>query len=287
MKIKLTTASLLLLFVALFSLSNRNGRATQANRGNTGAPGDETNANGTPRTCNFCHSASNISSNVTIRLINTAGDTVSSYLPGQAYTALVRVNGAGPAQGYAFQMIALRNADTTDIDGFLDQGTNNYKLATITNGRTYAEHDNISNTDAFAVQWIAPAAGAGNVTFYAAGNAVNRNGTSSGDGASITTLQVTESPVSGTEAATGAVASLRVFPNPVAHSAQIELNLRRAGNYQLQVFDQHGRRLYFSDTYFPEGRQQWTLPSEKWQPGLYVTEITDGRERMAVKVVKI
>ena len=286
MKIKLTTASLLLLFVALFSLSNRNGRAAQANRGNTGAPGDETNANGTPRTCGFCHSASNISSNVTIRLINTAGDTVSSYLPGQAYTALVRVNGAGPAQGYAFQMIALRNADTTDIDGFLDQGTNNYKLATITNGRTYAEHDNISNTDAFAVQWIAPAAGAGNVTFYAAGNAVNRNGTSTGDGTSITALQVTESPVSSTSDIAETISAVRVFPNPAASSAQIDFQLLRAGNYQIQVFDQQGKRVYLVDTNLPEGRQQWALSCGDWQPGLYIAEISNGRERVAVKVVK-
>ena len=286
MNIKFTTALLLLLFAAGISLSNKNGRAAQAGKGNTGAPGDETNTDGTARTCGFCHTSTSISSTVSIRLINSAGDTVSNYLPGQQYTALVRVNGAGMVNGYAFQMIALRNADTTDLDGFLDQGTNNYKLSTIANGRTYAEHDNISNTDGFAVRWIAPPAGTGPVTFYAAGNAVNRNGTSTGDGASITAVQIPESPVSGIAESTGAIAEMKVFPNPIAQTAQIEINPRKAGNYRLQIFDQQGQRVYSMDAFMPEGRQYHAIPSENWQPGLYIIEISDGQERIALKAVK-
>ena len=286
MNIKFTTALLLLLFAAGISLSNKNGRAAQAGKGNTGAPGDETNTDGTARTCGFCHTSTSISSTVSIRLINSAGDTVSNYLPGQQYTALVRVNGAGMVNGYAFQMIALRNADTTDLDGFLDQGTNNYKLSTIANGRTYAEHDNISNTDGFAVRWIAPPAGTGPVTFYAAGNAVNRNGTSTGDGASITAVQIPESPVSGIAESTGAIAAMKVFPNPIAQTAQIEINPRKAGNYRLQIFDQQGQRVYSMDAFMPEGRQYHAIPSENWQPGLYIIEISDGQERIALKAVK-
>ncbi len=286
MNIKFTTALLLLLFAAGISLSNKNGRAAQAGKGNTGAPGDETNTNGTARTCGFCHTSTNISSTVSIRLINAAGDTVSNYLPGQQYTALVRVNGAGMVNGYAFQMIALRNADTTDLDGFLDQGTNNYKLATIANGRTYAEHDNISNTDGFAVRWVAPPAGTGPVTFYAAGNAVNRNGTSTGDGASIASVQIPESTVSGIAEGADAIASVKVFPNPIAQSAQLEINPRKAGNYRLQVLDQQGRRIYFTETFLPEGRQYHAIPSESWQTGIYVFEISAGRERIALKAVK-
>ncbi len=65
---------------------------------------------------------------------------------------------------------------------------NNYKIATIPNGRTYAEHDNVSTPNIFNVVWTAPAAGTGNVT-YAAGNAVDKNGLNSGDGSSVTTLK--------------------------------------------------------------------------------------------------
>ena len=286
MNIKFTTALLLLLFAAGISLSNKNGRAAQAGKGNTGAPGDETNTNGTARTCGFCHTSTNISSTVSIRLINAAGDTVTNYLPGQQYTALVRVNGVGMVNGYAFQMIALRNADTTDIDGFLDQGTNNYKLSTIANGRTYAEHDNISNTDGFAVRWVAPPAGTGPVTFYAAGNAVNRNGTSTGDGASIASVLIPENPVSGITENGGAIASAKVFPNPIAQTAQLEINPRQADNYRLQIFNQQGQRVYFADTFLPEGRQYYALPSETWQTGIYLIEISNGRERIALKAVK-
>jgi hypothetical protein len=40
------------------------------------------------------------------------------------------------------------------------------------------------------------------------------------------------------------------------------------------------------DAFMPEGRQYHAIPSENWQPGLYIIEISDGQERIALKAVK-
>jgi hypothetical protein len=180
MKIRLVYLLFLTTLGALVLPASKNGRASQDKTGNTGAPGDDANPNGTPRICTYCHFGA-AAPQVSIRVLDAGGDTVTAYIPGQQYTARVAINtNITTLTGFGFQMIALRDNGNVDLDGFSDPGNNtvnNYKIATIPNGRTYAEHDNVSvNNSQFNVVWTAPAAGTGPVTFYAAGNAVNRNG---------------------------------------------------------------------------------------------------------------
>ncbi|MBK8920692.1 MAG: T9SS type A sorting domain-containing protein [Saprospirales bacterium] len=282
----------LLFFGALLTVvlaANKNGRASEAKKGNTGAPGDETNANGSPRTCTYCHFGA-AGPVVFIHLLNAIGDTVTQYLPGQQYTARVSIqNSNSNLTGYGFQMIALRAADSTDLHGFSDPGNNtvnNYKLATIANGRTYAEHDNVSASTQFNVVWTAPQAGAGSVTFFAAGNAVNRNGTTSGDGASSGMLQIQEGLASATTQAEEHPVRLNVWPNPVAQTARMEIVAEQAEEYRFRVFDCAGRVVWQSARQLPPGRFMLDVPVAGWTPGIYFLEATTGTARRLVKVLK-
>lgn len=283
----------LLFFGALcFSVlpGNKNGRASEAKKGNTGAPGDEANSNGSPRICSYCHFGA-AGPVVFINLLDDKGDTITQYMPGKQYKARVAIDNSNPSlTGYGFQMIALRDADTTDLDGFSDPGNNtvnNYKIATIANGRTYAEHDNISNTKLFDVVWTAPPAGTGPVSFYAAGNAVNRNGTTSGDGAASDVLKINEDISTAAEDQSVRILAWSVWPNPVQESAYLNLELQQAGNYRLLVFNMAGQQVWESVQDFNSGLNRVDLPVASWHPGLYVVKIENKKFSQSLKMLKL
>lgn len=289
MKLRLVYLLFLGILCAIALMGNKNGRAsTPPGAGNTGAPGDET-ANGQPVVCNSCHTHSPITSLLDINVINSNGDTVTQYVPGQQYTARVTVIAVtGNPQGYGFQMIALKDAGNTDLDGFTDTNPNNYKIATVNStGRTYAEHDNVSTPNTFNVKWTAPPVGTGSVTFYAAGNAVNKNGLNTGDGASFSSLQLTEGSISSAQNPDGERIALRVWPNPVATQAHISMHLQQAGEYRVAVFDLSGRLVWETFRQLPIGNNLLHIPMEGWDAGLYFISASGYGIAANVKAIKI
>lgn len=269
-------------------MGNRNGRAASQNRGNTGAPGDETLSN-QPRLCASCHGGGPITASMAIAVLDSAGNSVTQYVPRNNYKAKVTITATGSGlSGYGFQMIALRNNGNVDLDGFSDPGNNNFKIATISNGRTYAEHDNISNSNVFEVPWKAPAAGTGSVTFYAAGNGINRNNNSSGDGAANAKLVLTES---GTVSNNDVESAIRLFglsPNPARSLAQISLATRENGAYQLAVFDAAGR-LAWSGSIVLNTESPTTLPLDvsEWPVGVYIVRLFNEHGSVSKKMMVI
>jgi hypothetical protein len=281
-----TAILLFLAFSALISLGNKNGRASQAQRGNTGAPGDETQG-GQPLTCMGCHNTGPIVASVAIHVLNAAGDTVSQYVPGQAYTARVTINASGPnLQGYGFQMIALRDSDNADLKAFSDVNPNNYKIATIPNGRKYAEHDNISTINTFDVTWTAPPAGTGNVTFYASGNGVNKNGTTSGDGAGVSSKTLSEAGTSLVAEWVEPVACL-ALPNPAQHDFLLRLTPATAGDFAFKAFNMGGQLVWQEQFSLPSGLSEISVPAENWAKGAYVIAIEGSQSTTNVKVLKL
>lgn len=288
MKIRLPLFFLLACIGLLTLFGNKNGRASQSGKGNTGAPGDET-FNGTPYTCAGCHNDGVFNPIISISVLDTGDLAITHYTPGRLYTARVTINASGTNLfGYGFQMIALRDTGNIDLDGFSDVNPNNYKIATISNGRTYAEHANISSSNTFNVRWTAPVAGTGSVTFYAAGNAVNGNGNDNGDGATSTALQLLENITlsDGGDVAQTA-AALRVLPNPVDDMAQIQINLPNAGKYRLAVYQPSGKLQWMTEQNLPSGENTSTLNTENWPSGIYFVTITSPKYSKTVKILKL
>ncbi len=292
MRINNTALLVLGSIFCLALLSNKNGRASSQNKGNTGAPGDELNANGTPKTCVNCHNGGPITATLGVTLLTPNGDTVTAYKPNTDYIVRVDINGTGSTiVGYGFQLIGLRNIDSTDVKGLSDFGgvtANNYKIATISNGRTYAEHSNTSQKDTFNVRWKSPVVGTGAVTFYASGNAVNGNNGTGGDGAAFNKLIMPEEGASGTHhLGNGPAFQLRAFPNPVAYDAQIEAEIPAAGHYTLQILGLDGRPQWEQARYLPAGPQMLDVPMSLLTPGIYWLMVDNGKQRTSVKVLKI
>ncbi|MDO8366114.1 MAG: choice-of-anchor V domain-containing protein [Saprospiraceae bacterium] len=274
------------IFSTLMLLGNKNGRASQSQRGNTGAPGDEMQG-GQVVTCMNCHNQGPILASVAVSVLDSSNNPVTQYVPGQMYTARVTITASGPdLMGYGFQMIGLRDSNNSDLDGFSDMNPNNYKLATIPGGRTYAEHDNISTTNLFNVTWTAPTTGTGSVTLYAAGNGVNANGGTGGDGAGFGSIQLTELSSATTDPA-GRLPKLTVSPNPVQSESTLNLENIEAGHYELSAFDLSGKKVWVSRQDLAEGSATVVLPSSSWLPGVYFLRLLGGNKATSVKVLKL
>lgn len=175
----------------LFS-SNSNGRATQANTGNTGAPGETT-------ICSGCHSGGNFGTiTPTIQVFQQGTTTpVTAYVGGTTYDIRFTVSASmGSPGGYGFQMTCLTSPANNPLGGYSNLGPNvKQKLVTTGTymGRTYVEHNGVGSINQFDMSWTAPAAGTGTVKFYAAGNCVNLSGSTSGDKAASTSFTLPES----------------------------------------------------------------------------------------------
>ena len=168
--------------------ANSNGRATAANAGNTGAPGENT--------CGQCHNGGNYNASVTVQMF-AQGATVptTQFFPGNTYTVKVTVNNAmGNPFGYGFQLTALTDAESSPISGYSSLASNvKQKTITIQNaftGRTYLEHNGVTSNNIFQFSWTAPQTLNEAVTFYASGNVVNGTGSTSGDATNSTSLTI-------------------------------------------------------------------------------------------------
>jgi hypothetical protein len=113
------------------------------------------------------------------------------YTPGQTYTITVFVTSPGRTKFGFSCSPQFPNASTA---GSLIAGTGTAlngsgRYITHTSGGTA---QNGTNSRTWTFQWIAPAAGAGSLTFYAAMNATNSNSSTSGDEIHKSTLVVNE-----------------------------------------------------------------------------------------------
>ena len=188
-------------------LGNSQGRAFDANSGNTGAPGETA-------TCQTCHSSSALQVTLTIAFTDTLGNEVSVYQPDSIYRLTVQMeHKIGVPIAYGFQMVSLDDATQNDAGSWF-QPADNVRLAS--SSRTmhhYAEHKGPSASNVFTTDWIAPPAGTGNVTFYAAGVGANLSGSDQGDGASFDQITIEEATTTSVSAASKT--ALTWYPNPV------------------------------------------------------------------------
>jgi len=150
--------------------------------GHTGAPGEST--------CTNCHVGPTSGGTFTIT-------PPQNYVPGQTYQIVVRhVNPDPSRMRWGFQLTPL--AGTTAAGTLIVTDSLNTQIVGGV-GRDYIEHTGagthagIQNTVAWNFNWTAPATDVGTVTFYAAGNQANGDGTSGGD--RIITATATSQPM--------------------------------------------------------------------------------------------
>ncbi len=157
-------------------------------KSSSGAPASHTGAPGEQSCATVgCHDDNSINSGTASLTIDMGA--VTKYTANQTYPVKIRITDPGVTR-FGFQIVALANSDSTNIGAF--QITDPLRTQMAQNqlqllGRRYVTYtfngtDAISTgTGEWTVNWTAPSANAGPVTFYAAAVSANDDMTDKGD----------------------------------------------------------------------------------------------------------
>ncbi len=271
-------------FVALVGLyflleSKAGGPATQQNLRVTGAPGE-----GTCGDMN-CHTAGSFQPTVSMSLFD-GGNLAIKYEPGKTYTLKI-INSpiSGSPVSYGFQAVAL-NASNAQAgawsNGALPASTQTKTIG----GKSYIEHSEPHPTGVFELPWVAPAAGTGAITFYAASVATNNNLQVTGDGMAKNTLVIQESGVSSTSEASQELATLEVRPNPVADMLNLRITSLVSGPHKIHIYDPTGAMLKTQPVYVQQGQTETSVAVGELAPGLYIVQLCGEGHMAAVQMLK-
>lgn len=188
MRRKILSLSFLVTLISIFIGSiynNGHSNSSGAPNGFTGSPGDAGN------TCavSGCHSGFAVGTKTNVFTSNIPSD---GYVPGTTYTITATVRSSPSRNTFGFQISPQTNA------GALVGTLINTSAATkLTGAGKYLTHTSSGTTGSGGVKswsfnWVAPAAGTGNVTFYGAFNHANGNGGTSGDSIFKSTYVISE-----------------------------------------------------------------------------------------------
>lgn len=187
MKNKKTTILVCLVAsVFLFANYTVKYKTSGAHPGSTGAPGELTCAQ------TGCHTDAQIVPNAVSNNTLVFSGVDSTYIPGATYIVTVQAKGTGTTSKFGFEIVALKNADSTNIGQFAitDIGTIRTQILNHTIGsdiRFSVTHKTAgtpalsANFTKWTFEWTAPATNVGNITFWYAVNCTNNNGQNTGD----------------------------------------------------------------------------------------------------------
>ena len=239
-------------------------------KSSSGAPaGYSGDPAGGTKNCTNCHSgdaqqqAGWITSNI----------PVTGYVPGTTYTITSTATGNGITK-FGFQ-VSPQNSGGTILGTLVNTGDET-KLVSGTNYVTHTTAGNSgSDTKIWTFDWVAPDAGAGEVTFYGAFNLANNNGDTSGDEIKLSTLTVTEDESSAifTHDSNN---SLNIYPNPANAYIVIETAAEmEVSGYH--IYDQSGREVQAGQLTY----RSTTVDIEQLKAGIYFFKVSGDTEQSA------
>jgi len=249
---------------------------------------------GNPSGCT-CHSSSATTGiGVTIEL-DSAGVPTTHYTGGKSYT--VKITGTNntsnnlPLFGFQLGCIKGSAAQTTPTNagtwktpyptnvhyaapvasyyvvGIVEHGT---QLAPISgsggNGTVYSE----------TINWTAPAAGTGTISFWGTLNAVNGDASTGGDNWNVKHIAISEWTLNaGIVSVEENLIHLNIFPNPAKQNITVSCNLNETSEVEINMYGIDGRmvsNLMNSTLTQGEHNQQFEIPTNT-KPGIYLIEL--------------
>lgn len=242
-------------------------------KSSSASPGGKTGSPLDGATCTQCHGgtatmqAGWISSNI----------PVSGYVPGQSYTITATATHTG-ASLFGFELTA-ESASSGKVGGLIATNTSENQLLGNGNAITHTAAGTAAsgNSRSWTFDWMAPSAGTGDVTFYAAFNAANGNGTSSGDVIYTSTLGVQESV--GTGIAMFKPLSRNIYPNPASDVLHLE---GFPVNALIRLYSQDGRMV--RESALQEGNT--SLNINELRPGLYFLQEVGKQDKLQRIIVQ-
>ncbi len=211
-------------------------------------------------------------------------DVVDGYEAGKSYTLKISIEaGMGTPSGYGFQAVSLDDSDG-QLGSWGSLGTG-LQTTTLSN-RSYAEHSSPSANSTFELEWIAPDSGSGDVTFYSAGLASNNNSGATGDGVANSMLTLSEVIIDNVQDLEEHEATLKIFPNPVHETMNLEINTLAAGDFNIYVLDVLGRLVQEVPVNVQIGQQVENIDVSQLQAGMYIVQLVGEGHLTAVQMLK-
>ena len=211
-----------------FDILSPNGRA-----GYTGSPSE--------KLCNDCHSGNALNAPGGSITIECPTLTNWQYVPGTTYTINVTIAKSGISLfGIGFEALTSAGANA----GTLTAGTGTKTLSATVGGnsRNNIVHTGTGNTGTgshtFSFTWKATATNIGNVTFFCAGNAANKDGGETGD--FIYSKSQTVTPLVTGVKEEGLAKQIHIFPNPATDRIQISAIGNQSNALNVSILDMKG-----------------------------------------------
>jgi hypothetical protein len=263
---------------AFVTMSNSAGRAGVGGAGATSASGEGT-------ACQNCHNGGSFGTNVTIKLFEKGTSTeIIEYVPGTVYDAAVQISTTTTPSGFGFQALVLQDSDNSAINAWANNSTTNTQVSTA-NGRQYFEQQGMASDNVMKAEWTAPAAGAGDVSFYLVGNAVNGNGATSSDDVANKKITFSEF-VNSTSKLELLGISLDVFPNPTVDNLFLNINTEDVKDFSINIYDLNGKRLETKNVTVQNGENRFNFDVSAFANGIYFIEINNGEISTSQRFVK-
>lgn len=279
MKFRLIYSALVLLLIMFMFQSNSGGRAASG-EGSTMAPGDGI-------FCSTCHGGGNYNPEINVTLFDpVTEETTTEYIPGKTYKVIVNISASNNPFGYGFQALTLKDSDNTAINNWVTAITQNTALRTISSGRQYFEQNRRLTTNEFEAEWLAPEENTGDITFYLAGNAVNGNGSTSGDSPVANSATFSEKIITSATYFEEEV-SMDLYPNPTFNDLRISLNTSISKVYNIRLLDINGKVWIHKSILSISGTSVEKLDVSALPSGRYIVDITDGTGFLSKKIVKL
>ncbi len=212
-----------------------------------------------------CHGGGSFGTTVAITLLDGT-DTISEYEPGSTYTLQVSIVAEG-AEGYGFQAVALDTADA-GVGSFGAPG-DGIQITNLDN-IDYIEHSERSASSTFEIEWTAPESGAGDIGFFAAGNAVNADFSIGGDDADTASLVLPEAQ----SASLRDIASdleISLAPNPTTDYLKVSWTSEAAVPQKIKLINNMGQALYQQD--INSHIRNLEMSVAQYPPGIYFVQM--------------
>jgi hypothetical protein len=288
MKQKTLILALLGGFVVLSLSSYESGPLANGAGNRTGSAGSSGNCSS-----GGCHASNTTVTVPTITITEGSSSTpVTSYTSGKTYT--VHIGGTCSASGmsrFGFQLSTVLASNTSAQAGTLT-ATGASTAVRTTGSLQIVEHTaSIAGTGsgsswsyATTAQWVAPHFGSGDVKFYLTLNAVNNNGSESGDKPNNAVFTFSESTVgiANISFAQGA----KVYPNPTTGTINVYEENAANGNWDIIVYNLYGSKVYSQQVSVTTGTLSANVNSASWAPGIYQLQIAKDGMQKCIPVIK-
>ena len=201
------------------------------NSSTNGPGGNRTGSPGASGSCGSCHGGGSFFGQNKVGIV-LPGDTnfLTSYTPGAEYEFLVRLKGTSTKMGFQATAI-LTSGSAAGTLGTAPSGTNTY----MSGSKIIWGHTMPSTTGEWRIKWTAPAAGSGNISFYASAVFANNNGRDNGDQVVPGSKTITEDAANNAKSVN--VETVQLLGNPVQDAIVLNerVNLLTVMNMQGKV----------------------------------------------------